>query len=566
MATIIITAAAALFALVVLILLSVKEPPSLAYASSSSSSSTSSSDWWCWPNNNTSLNESNCFPHCPPDQPQTFATASTLRGLKLSYRSSSSSKQDDCHQAFNYVTEARIYPEDLNVAVLTKRGWVNHRQNTTTTGSASITTTTTSRRGGAGAGVTLLNISNPSRPTVILVWDSPNNDAVEGQDRINDLLVVCSIDRGGIYTFKLLNSNSSSSSSSLSSLELLSYTDIPDAGSTLHVKLKQYNNNENSSNNSSLSFSRSRSRTVAFLSQGWCFNVELMKCDRFGWTKIHMVDVTNATHPTVLGSISTSVLQPESLQVRGNYLYVGGIGSNVLAVLNITNPDAVQVLCNSGICSSQPYYNQMVGEVLHDGVDGSFHPSQEEDNGNLLHRYWLAALWGTPGGLAVFDTRNPAMPVPVQYVTDKTLSSANRVHVHNHYAIIPMEQDPAGGFAVLNVANTSCPPTVVGIHFLGVGERHTEATTNGAVDDGDAPTTTTPVSSRVYCLVAKDDHVILFAAWTCEMYSFEIPMIASHAPVLECPPPPENEANRRHVATPTDLASRARSPQLLQKL
>jgi LVIVD repeat len=385
-----------------------------------------------------------------------------------------------------------------------------------------------------------LNISNPSQPTVISVWDSPNNDAVEGQDRINDLLVVCSIDQGGIYTF---NISSSSSSSSSSLLTFLAYTDIPDAGSTLHVKLKHYKNS---------------ARTVAFLSQGWCENVQLMGCDRFGWTKVHIVDVTNATHPTVLGSISTSVLQPESLQVRGNYLYVGGIGSNVLAVLNITNPDAVQVLCSGGICSSHPHYNQMVGEVLHNGVDGSFHPVQEDDD-NLLHRYWLAALWGTPGGLAVFDTLNPALPVPLHHVTDKTLSSANRVHVHNHYAIIPMEQDPAGGFAVLNVANTSCPPAMVGVHFLGVGKRPktttnvaattTTTTTNDNSDD-DAP----PVSSRVYCLVAKDDHLILFVSWTCEMYSFNVPMIASKAHVLDCPsasfrPPPATNTNRISAET-----------------
>jgi hypothetical protein len=372
---------------------------------------------------------------------------------------------------------------------------------------------------------------------VISVWDSPNNDAVEGQDRINDLLVVCSIDQGGIYTFNL---------SSSSSLELLAYTDIPDAGSTLHVKLKQY---------------KSSARTVAFLSQGWCENVQLMGCDRFGWTKVHIVDVTNATHPTVLGSISTSVLQPESLQVRGNYLYVGGIGSNVLAVLNITNPDNVQVMCAGGICSSHPHYNQMVGEVLHNGVDGSFHPVQEDDDANLLHRFWLAALWGTPGGLAVFDTLNPALPVPVHHLTDKSLSTANRVHVHNHYAIIPIEQDPAGGFAVLNVANASCPPTMVGVHFLGVGKRPktTAAATTTNDNGGDAP----PISSRVYCLVAKDDHVILFVSWTCEMYSFEVPMISSKAPVLDCPPP-ENEASRP-PATSTNLISAEASTTIVTK-
>jgi len=254
---------------------------------------------------------------------------------------------------------------------------------------------------------------------------------------------------------------------------------------------------------------------VAFLSQGWCDDVQAMGCQKYGFTRIHMVDMTYAGNPTVIGSVSTPVTQSEGVYVRDNYLYVGGISSTVLSVVNITVPENATVLCSGGLCQTRPYYNQMVGEMLHDGDDGSFNPSHGNEG---KYRYWVAALFGTPGGAAVFDTKHandPASPREVAHITDKRMSTGNRVHIHRGHAVIPLEQDPAGGFAVLSVADPSCP-AIVGYHFLGVGSD---------------PFSGSPVTSRVYCLVVKDDTVILFFAKTCEMIAFKLPMLAKRAVV-----------------------------------
>lgn len=452
---------------------------------------------WCLIND--TLGEAPCFPRCPPDQPQTFATSSTLTGLQQVLY------EQDC-ALYNYVTESRIYPEDLSMAVVTKRGWVVDPNNST------------------GAGVTLLDMSDPTMTHVLDVWASPNGDTVEGQDRFRDLLVVSSIDQGGLYVFRIATNRT---------LQLLSYTDIPWAGSTLHVKLKHYP----PSDGSNTSFGR----LVAFASQGWCDNVQQMQCDKYGWTKIHIVDISNATHPTVLNSISTGVTQPEGIYlVNQQHLYVGGIGSPVLSVVDIADPENPRIVskCVSGICQTKPYYSQMVGEIVHDSVDGSYGPSSSEQS----YRYWAAALFSTPGGMAIFDTQpsstsssgsNPPLPLEVSALTDKVLSTANRMHIHNGYALIPMEQDPAGGFAVVNVANPACPQ-LVGVHFLGVGS---------------TPSDGTPTSTRVYCLVVTDDVVNLFCSKTCERYAFRVPFLAQPAPLLECTGSGESTTTTTTAAT-----------------
>jgi len=118
----------------------------------------------------------------------------------------------DCG-AFNHATEARIYPEEPDWAIVTRRGWVRCDNITTSNNNVECPSETQ-------AGITIVNVSGPSNPFPIQVWNSPNGDAVEGQDRLNSLLVVCTIDQGGIYAFNI----SSSSDGSKSPLELISYT------------------------------------------------------------------------------------------------------------------------------------------------------------------------------------------------------------------------------------------------------------------------------------------------------------------------------------------------------
>lgn len=50
-----------------------------------------------------------------------------------------------------------------------------------------------------GAGLTVLDVSDPLQPAVLERWDSPNR--LEGQDRRGSLLVVTQIYDGWLYTF-----------------------------------------------------------------------------------------------------------------------------------------------------------------------------------------------------------------------------------------------------------------------------------------------------------------------------------------------------------------------------
>ncbi|CAE7258430.1 unnamed protein product [Symbiodinium natans] len=362
----------------------------------------------------------------------------------------------DCN-AMNHPTEARIYPEAPDLVYVTKRGWVGCTPQLCPQGGE--------QGSSVAAGLAVVNVSDPRAPAIVHLWHS--SEAVEGQDRLGDLLVVASLAKGGVYTFDVQQS---------SHPRLLAFADIPDAPSTLHVKLQ-----------------KAKGKIYAFLSQGWCDDPQLMGCDRYGFSRVHSVDVTDPAMPMPVGTVHTGVHAPESITVNGNFLYVGGIESQTFAVVNITDASRMHVVCHANECATMTasYYNQMVGDYLHTGSDGSFNAAHGD-----TPALWVAALWGHPGGVAVFNVSQPAFPKQVGLLLHKKMSRANRIHIHYGKAVVPLEQDPAGGFAVVDVANPLMP-RLLGTMFL--------------------PSQDT----RVYALVVKDNIVVLFVARTCEMYAIE---------------------------------------------
>lgn len=93
-----------------------------------------------------------------------------------------------------------------------------------------------------------------------------------------------------------------------------------------------------------------------------------------------IVDVTDPTAPTEISKVVVEVDEPEGIYINSHFAYVGGCRSTKLVTLDLSvePPRVVYQI-------SKPYYVQMVSTPRH-----------------ILNKMYTS-LWGSPGGLAVFD-------------------------------------------------------------------------------------------------------------------------------------------------------------------
>jgi hypothetical protein len=184
---------------------------------------------------------------------------------------------------FNYVVEAKIYPEDPNTLFLTARG----------------------------GGLTTLDVSEPASPVVLTHWDAPTTDSndVEGQDRLGDLLVV--VGRNG-YVHLL-------DSSDPANISQIGFLDIPGFDGTfaaLHVKI----------------YSHHSGKQYAIVTSA--------KSDR-----LIAIDITNPENPTLANTIETGIHGLEGIFVANlvqedeqrGYAFVGGYRSTRFSAIDLTN-------------------------------------------------------------------------------------------------------------------------------------------------------------------------------------------------------------------------------------
>jgi hypothetical protein len=231
--------------------------------------------------------------------------------------------QDDVN--LNYVVRSKIYPQHPNALYLTLRG----------------------------GGVSVYDVSNPSNPQLKTHWDE-NNVAVEGQDCVDNLLVVIAINTGMLYTFDVSNPFKLVK---LGSLEMDIGIPIIQKFKALHTKIYTQNGKKYAIVTSPLT------------------------------TQFVAVDVTEPKNPQQIYSLLTGVLGLEGVYLKDHYAFCGGYWDEEFVVIDLSNlPSGMQIKKTL----KEDYYRQMVSIIG---------PS----NPNVLY----ASCWADRGGLAVFDVSDP---------------------------------------------------------------------------------------------------------------------------------------------------------------
>jgi len=158
-------------------------------------------------------------------------------------------------------------------------------------------------------------------------------------------------------------------------------------------------------------------------------------------TGLKVVDVSNPASMTLAGTL-TLPGTPRGIYVGGGYAYVtsyihNDFNAHTFHVVDISNP-------------TNPTQVGSVGVFLYPGETNGVYVS-----GNYAYvagvRYGVS---GYAGGVQVVDISNPSAPTNVKHYTTSTLQQTYRVHVSGGYAFLT---GYTGGLLVVNVSNPSNP-------------------------------------------------------------------------------------------------------------
>ncbi|MDJ0865281.1 MAG: hypothetical protein QNK03_04165 [Myxococcota bacterium] len=266
------------------------------------------------------------------------------------------------------------------------------------------------------SGLSVWDVAVPGAPRLRAHWDGA--DDVEGQDRDGDLLVVVAR-KGELHTFDVRDPDEPRHLGSLAlatspgPAQAIAGKVLVAAGNpfrALHTKLHR----------------RSDGSRVALVTAP--SSRELLA-----------VNVDDPTKPVQVGAVDTGVQLVEGISVHRDHAFVGGFGrSDVYKAVDVSDPTAMRVVASL----SDRRYRQMVSAT------SPRHP-------DLLY----AALWDDPGGLGIFDVRDPPRFRELGAIVRGELAASNRVKLWDHLAFLPLEQEP-GGFAVVDVGDPRDPRLV----------------------------------------------------------------------------------------------------------
>ncbi len=276
-----------------------------------------------------------------------------------------------------------------------------------------------------GGGLAIFDLSDPSKPQILGHYMT--NTDVEGQDRMGNTMVVIAR-LGYLYTLDV----SGTVPKVKGKIDILRSRNITDNTvfgpniMALHTKIASI-----------------RGRLYAFVA-----NTKGMD--------LAAVDITDVNHPFVVSHFYTGLMGLESVFIRGERAYVGGFSSNTLMVVNISDPSHMRVTQRL----TDSAYSEMVSEGREDC---------SRARSGACRYYLYSALWGSPGGLAIFDITDPDHAFEVSRVLSSKAPKANRVKLEGDYAFLPLESKPSpifgsllrgaplDGIAVVNVRNPRAP-------------------------------------------------------------------------------------------------------------
>jgi len=274
----------------------------------------------------------------------------------------------------NYVVRSIIYPEDPNTMFLTLRG----------------------------GGISTYDVSDPANPKLLTHWDEVPCRNVEGQDRVENLLVVTDISRGGLFLFDVTDP---------ANLVQLCYLNLEGIDNMLHNRIYRAND-----------------KMYALFSGGFHFTTG-EPSDLFV-----AVDITDPKNPFFVSKLNTGISGTEGISIKGNHAFLGGFGSTKFSVIDLSDPANMKIVKTL----DEPHYCQMVSEIGDDGV--------------LYVALW-GSLYGDKGGLAAFDVSDPRNIHELSHVFSKDMAKANRVKIEGDYVFMPLEVENGGGVAIVDRTN-----------------------------------------------------------------------------------------------------------------
>lgn len=268
-----------------------------------------------------------------------------------------------------------------------------------------------------GGGISIMDVTDPSDPT--LLARALEGQDVEGQDRVGDLLVVVARN-GCLFT---LDVSDSSNPQVLSELVLVTGPDL--LNSLAATFLNTFGGGPFTALHTVL-HTAPDGRLIAFVTAT-------------ASAEVIAIDVSNPLHPIQVGSVSTDVTFIEGIEIVHDVAWVGGFGNaHLYSGIDVSMPEQMEVIEEL----EHPWFHQMV-------------PAIDPAHPDLL----FAAMWGDPGGLAIFDTTIPGQLEPVALLGDTALAKSNRVKIDGDLAWLPLEQTP-GGIAAIDIATPSHPELV----------------------------------------------------------------------------------------------------------
>ena len=373
-----------------------------------------------------------------------------------------------------YAAESRNYPEDPDTLFVTSRG----------------------------KGLSAYNITNPGQFSKLSSWSTTK--AVEGQDRSGSLMVVAELGLGPDGPFdnnaKPMLHLLDVSLPLAPELEPFVTLDLsPFIDGVLHVKF--------------LRRGTGGGETWAAVTGGFATTTQ---------GALVLVNLTRAVNcacspSTPLSAsevvvVSTPILQPEGVLVQSGFVYIGGIKSSSLCVVNATEPASPSI-----VSTTKGVGMQLVAATK---MDQPRWPSAfpYDDADDLV----FMAGWGSLGRLVVLNASKPEAPKIVadtSTFSDVELRMSNRMKLvfksagdgewDYDVALIPLEQR-AGGFAVIDLSSAAKLDgddlQVLKIVHVPLSELENEAH-----------------NSKSYCLaVSSSRHVYVFIAESSAVYIYDL--------------------------------------------
>ncbi|CAE8600505.1 unnamed protein product [Polarella glacialis] len=441
--------------------------------------------------------------------------------------------------SLNYAVESRIYPEDPNLVFVTCRG----------------------------GGLTVLRVTENESPAEVSVqfafrWETAA--VVEGQDRLADLLVVAELghfpgfDRHSsgpqLHLFDLTDLGTLSSN--LRPYASLSLSDHIDG--ILHTKLLRLPPSASGSGSVPAATWALCTGGLAARVAGGIVAVDISSYILPSRTVSH--GISRSGHSTAAAAVhvlETPVVFPEGLLVVGTYLYVGGISSSKLAVVDVSDPARMRLVRVVDAVGAQlvgalwpPPHPAWVDTPVVE-ASAQQHQQQQQPQQQLQQQQqhsttttaashepssgaYLAA-WGDVGGLVRVDVSEPASPLVTQSLKSASLAFANRVvlkllqegpnknsnnsnnsdNSNNNsnlparlFAFLPLEQQPRGGVAIVEVSGGRMVAAAPVLHLPEIANYN-----NRAVG----------TNTKAYCLALPGSRTLLvFSAMTSTMYIYSI--------------------------------------------